>query len=142
MLAIAAGYRTAETGGRSPITRSHSRPVIPLRDRLQADLSPALRTRDQVRVRALRSTLAAIANAEAVDAGESVPGSGLWSNEVERRLLDEGAVAAIVVAERDRLRSLAEEMAAVGQHDEATSLTAQAAVLDEHLDGVGGHTGS
>jgi uncharacterized protein YqeY len=106
----------------------------PLRDRLRADLPTAMRARDRARVAVLRSTLAAIENAEAVDADGSGWGDGVWANEVARRHLDEATVHALVTAERDRLLALAGEMAELGQEAEADDLAAQAAVLDEHLD--------
>jgi uncharacterized protein len=108
-----------------------------LRQRLHAELPAAMRARDRTRVAVLRSTLAAIANAEAFDNGHTQPRVGTYANEAPRHHLDEGDVRHIVAVERGRLRALADEMAAIGQPDEAASLAAQAGVLDEHLAWVG-----
>lgn len=93
-----------------------------------------MRARDRDLVAVLRSTLGAIANAEAVDEAGSAPTNGVASNEAVRRHLDEGHVVALVVAERDRLRELSGEMSELGQIEEATSLSTQAAALDRYLD--------
>jgi uncharacterized protein YqeY len=53
-----------------------------LRERLQAGLAPALRAGDAARVSVLRTTLAAVANAEAVDASGARPASGAFAGDV------------------------------------------------------------
>ena len=99
-----------------------------------------MRARDRARVAVLRSTLAAIANAEAVDNGHTEPGTGPYANEAPRRHLAEDDVVRIVAEERDRIRVLAEEMVSIAQHDEAGDLAVQARVLDELLGAPAGHT--
>ena len=77
----------------------------PLRDRLRAALPVALKARDRATASTLRSTLAAIENAEAVDAGSVRAGAveasavGIGVAEAERRVLTEEDVVAIVRAE-------------------------------------------
>lgn len=100
---------------------------------MHADLPGAMRARDRDLVAVLRSTLAAIANAEAVDAGGSRPQAGLNTNEVARRHLDDVEIAAIVIAERDRLLGLSAQMQDLGQHDESARLRVQATALDRYL---------
>jgi uncharacterized protein YqeY len=53
-----------------------------LRERLQAGLAPALRAGDATRLSVLRTTLAAVANAEAVDASGARPASGAFAGDV------------------------------------------------------------
>jgi uncharacterized protein len=94
---------------------------------LRDELTAAIKARDRVAVAALRSALAAIANAEAV------PVDGLGAVEVERRHLTEADLRSIVVAEvRDRLAAATgyEER---GRADVAERLRAEAEVLRRHL---------
>ena len=76
-----------------------------VRDRMQRDLRVAIKARDHTRVSVLRSTLGAIANAEAVPAQDrpNVPG-GDATTEVDRRELTDADVAAVVAREIDELR--------------------------------------
>jgi hypothetical protein len=106
-----------------------------LRRRLQVALTSAMAARDRPVVSVLRTTLAAIANAEAVDPTGPTRPVGL-RDDVERRHLDEEDVRAIVRREREELRSAADELARVGRPDRAEALRAQAAVITAHLDGA------
>ncbi len=93
-------------------TSVRSMTSTPLRDRMAAALPDAIRDRDQLAVRALRSALATLANAEAVGIG--VPGpaaadsthvaaatTGVGTADVARRVLAEHEVVALVRAEVD-----------------------------------------
>ena len=106
---------------------------------LRRALTTALKARDAVAVSALRSALAAIENAGAVDASHvPPPGSGpiagavdgLGAAEVERRAVD---VCAVVAAEVEQRREAAREYAALGRPDRADRLHAEADVLAAHL---------
>ncbi|MDG4825936.1 hypothetical protein O7635_29155 [Asanoa sp. WMMD1127] len=106
-----------------------------LRDRLRRTLRDALRARDAVAAGALRSAIAAIDNAEAVDAGPDrfgteplgVPGVG--AAEVARRPLDGAEVQRIVRAEAaDRLAAAAHYELA-GRSDAAARMRAGAELL-------------
>ena len=106
---------------------------------LRRALTAALKARDAVAVSALRSALAAVENAGAVDAAQApapVSGpiagavSGLGASEVERRPVD---VRAVVAAEVDQRRSAAREYADLGRPDRAERLHAEADVLAAHL---------
>ena len=96
------------------------------------DLAAAMRERNRTRVGVLRTTLGAVANAEAVDVGAATVRTGLLGD-VERRELTEHDVEAIVERERADLAATAEEMRAVGQADEADELERRAAILDAYL---------
>jgi hypothetical protein len=90
-----------------------------------------MRTGDQLRVSVLRTTLAAVANAEAVDAATSVrPRQGAFAGDVPRRELSEDDVRSIVAAARDELRTAEDELRGLGQADAADDLSAQAGVLE------------
>ena len=106
-----------------------------LHARLRAAMRDAMRARDRSRVSVLRTTLTAIGNAEAVDASPSRPGSGLYANEVPRRVLSDDDALAIVRAARDEHLEAAAEMTRVGRTDVAGELAHQAAVLESFLDG-------
>jgi uncharacterized protein YqeY len=106
---------------------------------LRRALTTALKARDAVAVSALRSALAAIENAGAVDpthataaSGGSIAGAveGLGASEVERRPVD---VRALVAAEVEQRRTAAREYTELGRPDRAERLQAEADVLAAHL---------
>ncbi len=112
-----------------------------LRDALSAALPVAMRARDRVAVAALRSALAAVANAEAVPIdGAPAAGAvelarvGVGAADAPRRVLTEADVRRIVRAEVDERADAARVMAGAGRPDEADRLQAEAAVLRTHLE--------
>lgn len=98
-------------------------------------LTEAMRARDRNAVNALRATLAAVDNAEAVPLDEvelSAVADGpvrAGTTEVARRELDEEAVAGIVRAEVDERLEAAAQLSAAGREDRAGPLRAEAEVL-------------
>ena len=105
---------------------------------LRAALRDALRSRQMHAVAVIRETLAALDNAEAVDASAAPPvqqgvfaGSvaGLGAGEVPRRLLSAEAATAIVDREIQDRRDAAAQYSALGRHDEASTLRLQVEVL-------------
>lgn len=115
-----------------------------VRSRLSRALRDALRGRDQAAISALRSALAAIANAEAVDPGErpaaaadsahfAGAAAGPGATEAVRKELTETAVQDIVRAE------IADRQTAIGQYrhgghaDRADRLRAEITVLEAVL---------
>ena len=98
---------------------------------MQEDLTRAMKEGDRALVTVLRTALAAVANAEAVDPSGPRSATGL-GGDVERRLLAERDIEEIVVAERDELRADGEAMRRLGR-DEGVALEAQAALLDRYL---------
>jgi uncharacterized protein YqeY len=116
-----------------------------MREVLQSALTEAIKSGDRPAVSALRSALAAIANAEAVEAVESsedpgvthpmIAGSvpGVGATEVARRELTEVAQLAIVRAEIDARRSAASGYDQAGRPDRAAALRAEADVLARYL---------
>jgi uncharacterized protein YqeY len=116
-------------------------PVV-IRQRLRDALSRAMKERDMAAVAALRSTIAAIDNAEAVDrstapaAGDGVIAqavSGVGAAEAERRTLTEDDVVGIVRAEvADRVEA-ADGYERAGRMERAERLRAEVAVLDAVL---------
>ncbi|MEU4315030.1 GatB/YqeY domain-containing protein [Nocardia sp. NPDC024068] len=110
-----------------------------VRDRLRAALTVAMRARDRGTTALLRSTLAAIDNAEAVDIGEhrasaiEAAPTGPAAAEVPRRHLTEADIAALVRSEiADRLTA-AGEYDTAGRGDRAAELRAEAATLTTFL---------
>lgn len=106
-----------------------------IRSRLQAEVLPAMKARDALRVSVLRTALAAIANAEAVDASHSTAAIGLHANETARRHLDERQIRVVVLSIRDELLEAVDEMVAIGRDDLADERRHQADVLDSFLAG-------
>ncbi|WP_318205920.1 hypothetical protein [Streptomyces sp. SCL15-4] len=104
-----------------------------------------MRARDKAAVSALRSTLAALDNAEAVplsEAGlrgvaleESPAGAG--TTEAARRELSERGVIDVVRAEAAERLEAAARLTAPAHADHAARLRAEAAVLLTFLDGPG-----
>lgn len=104
-----------------------------------------MRARDKVAVSALRATLAALDNAEAVPVDETGPSGvaieqspvGAGTTEVVRRELSEREVADIVRAEAAERLEAAAELTALAHADRADRLRAEAEVLLDLLDGRG-----
>lgn len=121
----------------------------PLHARLRRALPPALKARDRAAAAALRSALAAIDNAQAVEvspaprSGGVIAGAltGLGAGDAPRRELSEDDVAAIVRAEVADRRAAAADYERAGRLDAAARLTAEADALTAHLAG-GGQPGS
>ena len=125
-----------------------------IRARMRRGLVDAMKARDQQAVAALRSMLARIDNAEAVDAdavdddglddepalysGEGHPavaGSvlGVGAAEVDRRVLTPEEMAAIVRDDVEEREIAAEVLVRVGRPDQAERLRAQAELLTTYL---------
>jgi uncharacterized protein YqeY len=114
-----------------------------LRARLRQALPEAMRARDKVAVSALRTTLAALDNAEAVPVDEAALRGlaleqapvGVGVTEVARRELSETDVADIVRAEATERITAAAQLTAPAHADRAARLREEAAVLLRLLDG-------
>ena len=112
-----------------------------VRDRLRAALRQAMKERDSHAVSGLRSAIAAIDNAEAVEPGapERTAGAiagartGLGAAEALRRELSAAEVAALVQSEVDERLTAADSYAAAGRHEPADRLRAEAAALRAHV---------
>jgi uncharacterized protein len=111
-----------------------------VRARLRAALKRAMKERDRAAATTLRSALAALDNAEAVDpalAGlaavehERIAGTvgGLGAGEVPRATLDEEGARAVVRAEVDERRAAADDYDRVGEAERAQALRAEAELL-------------
>jgi uncharacterized protein YqeY len=112
--------------------------VEPVRERLTSALRAAMKARDPATVSVLRSTLAAIENAEAVeDDGRPVVEDAriagsvgrLGSGEARRAVVDEQAARAIVAHEARERRAAAEEYERLGRTDEAARLRDEADLI-------------
>lgn len=110
-----------------------------MRARLRGALVVAMKERDRVAVTVLRSTLAAIDNAEAVDATaggsgaiESSP-AGIGVADVERRALSDEDVARLVRSEVADREAAALDYDRVGRPERAEALRTEAQVLSSHL---------
>jgi uncharacterized protein YqeY len=112
----------------------------PVRVRLAEALRVAIRERDRVAVAALRSALAALANAEAVPV-ETMPAAGAaelaavgsGAADAPRRDLGEALERQLVAVEAEERESAATRLDEHGQHEQAARLRAEAEVLRGHL---------
>ncbi|MFI9510042.1 hypothetical protein [Nocardia sp. NPDC052566] len=109
---------------------------MPLRERLRAALPVAIKARDRDAVKALRSALGAIDNAEAIDTGDAVragaieaSAAGLGAQEARRRDLTESDIEAIVAAEIADRNLAAADYEGRGRSEYAAALRAEAEVL-------------
>jgi uncharacterized protein YqeY len=111
-----------------------------VRERMRAGLTVAMKARDMATVRAIRSALGAIDNAEAVDTtveSESIDvdskiagaAAGAGSTEVGRRTLDDRDIAVLLQAEIDDRLVAAEEYRSAGADERADLLRAEADVI-------------
>lgn len=115
-------------------------PATIIRDRIRNDLKTAMRARDMERVRALRSTLGAIDNAEAVPttarAGAIEDASvGAGSTEAARRELSVTEVRNVIEQEVDERETAANECAERAP-EWAERLRAEAAVIAAYASDV------
>lgn len=107
-----------------------------------------MKARDRAAVAAVRSALAAIDNAQAVEPSPPtrtdgvIAGAvtGLGAGDAPRRELSEGDIAALVRAEVTDRRVAAAEYERAGQVDAAARLIAEADVLTAHLADPGSTT--
>ena len=90
-----------------------------LKERLRTDLSAAMRARDQVRLRTLRSALTAITN-------EEVSGTSA-------RELSDDEVMKVLTREAKKRREAAEAFGAAGRSDQAEAERAEGQVLAGYL---------
>lgn len=108
-------------------------------------LPEAMRARDKAAVSALRGTLAALDNAEAVPVDGAVPRAaaleaspvGAGATEVARRELSEREMLDVVRAEAAERLEAAAHLTAPAHAARADRLRAEAAVLLRFLDGSG-----
>jgi hypothetical protein len=117
-----------------------------LRQRISTALRAAMLAQDRIAVSALRSALAALANAEAVrtDPDADTPNApthprlagttaGVGATDVERRVLDDDEQRRIVQAEIDERLAAASQSDMGGRPDRGVQLRAEAEVLATHL---------
>jgi uncharacterized protein len=90
-----------------------------LKDRLRADLTTAMKARDTVRTRTLRSALTAVSTAEV---------SGATARE-----LSDDEVIKVLAREAKRRREAADAFAAAGRAEQASAERAEGDVLDGYL---------
>ena len=107
--------------------------AIPLRQRLKADLHGAVKARQNHVVSTLRSTLAEIDNAEAVEVDTSIVPLVGRSNDVPRKILTEAQIRAILQREADQIKLALAEYESVGQTEKAAELQAAWEVLAGYL---------
>jgi hypothetical protein len=81
----------------------------------------------------LRTALAALANAEAVDTQDVAVVKGLYAAEAERRELSADDVRTVLGRVRDDLIVAANEIARLGRAADAERLRAQAAIVEGYF---------
>jgi hypothetical protein len=90
-----------------------------LKERLRTDLSAAMRTRDQVRLRTLRMALTAITNEEVAGASS--------------RELSDDDVVKVLTREAKKRREAADAFGSAGRSEQAAAERAEGEVLAEYL---------
>jgi uncharacterized protein len=108
--------------------------TVALRQILQTDLTAAMKARDTQRISVLRSTLSAVANAEAFEVATPVTGRASGRpTEVDRKELSESDITTIVRREHEELAAAAEEFSRLGETERAEGLHRQAELLAIYL---------
>jgi uncharacterized protein YqeY len=100
-----------------------------LRRILRIDLAAARKDRDAEKASLIRTLIAAIENAEAVD-----PATADGATEVPRRQLDDVDILGIVTNERLDLEQAADHYERIGHPAEAKRLRSLTAVVDNYAD--------
>lgn len=90
-----------------------------LKEKLQADLSAAMKARDEVRTRTLRMALTAVTN-------EEVAGR-------QARELSDDEIVKVLQREAKKRREAAEAFAGAGRADQAEAERAEGTVIEEYL---------
>ena len=90
-----------------------------LKERLRADLTDAMRSRDQVRLRTLRMALTSITNEEVAGAAA--------------RQLSDDEIVKVLTREAKKRREAAEAFAAAGRAEQAAAERAEGEVLADYL---------
>jgi uncharacterized protein len=90
-----------------------------LKDRLRADLTTAMKARDEVRLRTLRMALTSVTKEEV--AGTSA------------RELSDDEIMKVLTREAKRRREAAEAFSAAGRHEQAAAERAEGEILDGYL---------
>ncbi|HSK06047.1 MAG TPA: GatB/YqeY domain-containing protein [Acidimicrobiia bacterium] len=106
-----------------------------IRSLLGSDLTTAMRTGDKVRIRAIRSTMTAIANAEAVEAPTGAEGTVGYSD-VPRRQVGRAQIHELIESEIGERETAAAQYRGVGRPADAEILEAEIGVLRVYLDRV------
>jgi uncharacterized protein YqeY len=101
--------------------------------RIRSDLAGALRERDMTRAKLLRTTLAAIENAEAVEGVSSVEGV-VGYGDVSRRILTDEEVAGIISREAEEWQFALAEYERIGQDEKTARLRYELGILRGYLD--------
>ena len=100
-----------------------------MREQLRADLLAAMKAKDETRLKVLRSVMAALGNAEAVDPSPGPDGV----TEVARRELTDDDVRSVIDFERAELDAAAADLDANGRTEEANALRQRRRVLDRYV---------
>lgn len=99
--------------------RAQGKIVTMLKEKLRADLSAAMKARDEVRTRTLRMTLTALTN-------EEVAGK-------QARELSDDDIVKVLQREAKKRREAAEAFAGAGRTEQADAERAEGVILDEYL---------
>ena len=105
-------------------------------ERLKADLRIAVKARQNSTIIAIRSMLAAIDNAGAVELDESLTPTVGTSVDVPRRILSEEQVQEILHREAENRRSAIATYERLRRQEEADRLRAELAVFGRYLDAL------
>jgi hypothetical protein len=106
-----------------------------IRSRLRSDLTTAMKTGDRVRARVVRSTMTAIANAEAVEAPIGAEGT-VGHADVPRREVGRAQIIDLIEIEIGEREVAAAQYRDVGRPADAETLEEEMAVLRAYLDSV------
>jgi uncharacterized protein YqeY len=104
-----------------------------IRKRMKADLTEAIKARQRSKVTALRSVLAAIDNAEAIEAGDRPQPVVGRSNDVPRKELNEDDIRDIVQREIVDYQSSIAQYEQLGKEAEGNQLRERLEIIAHYL---------
>jgi uncharacterized protein YqeY len=103
--------------------------TVKYRNQMKVDLMQAMKNRDRATMMTLRSLLAAIDNAEAVEVNEPLTPIFGRTNDVPRKLLTEEDVCQILHREAEARRSALADYVRLGREDVAEQLRGEVALI-------------
>ena len=108
-------------------------PTATMKARIRDDLVAAMKGKHAEEVALLRSLLAAIDDAEAPAARSALGSMIREPSEVDRLVLTDAELRAVIAGESAGRRRAASELAGLGQHERAEALLRQAALAERYL---------
>lgn len=120
--------------GDRPDTITHPETLVSIPERLRADLKIAMANRDRLEMSQLRTLIAAIENAEAVEMRTSIEPKLGVNHDVARRDLGPDDVRSVITRELDELADAVSRYRDLGLDHEVEELETRVQIVNRYLD--------